>query len=64
MKILELLAKLGILRYGAKKGVYKSGTDRPTEFMMDDVYNAERDLVTSGKGFKKVKKASGGGGGI
>ncbi len=46
MKTLDLLAKLGILRYGAKAATYKSGTDRPTELMMDDVYNADRDLTS------------------
>ncbi|MDP2119499.1 MAG: hypothetical protein U1A06_04870 [Hoeflea sp.] len=46
MKLLDLLAKLGILRVGAKKATYTSAKDRPAEFMMDGVYNAERDLVT------------------
>ena len=46
MKLLDLLAKLGILRFGAKKAVYHSGKDMPAEFLMDDVMNAERDLVT------------------
>ena len=46
MKILDLLAKLGILRFGAKTGVYHSARDRPVEFMMDDVMSAKRDLVT------------------
>ncbi len=45
MKFLDLLAKLGILRYGAKAAVYRSGRDRPVEFMQDDVFNAERDLT-------------------
>jgi hypothetical protein len=46
MKLLDILAKLGILRFGAKAAVYKSATDRPAEFMMDGVANAERDLTT------------------
>ena len=46
MKLLDILAKLGILRFGAKAAVYKSGRDRPIEFMSDDVFNAERDLTT------------------
>ena len=46
MKLLDLLAKLGILRFGAKKATYTSAKDRPAEFMMDGVYNADRDLVT------------------
>ena len=49
MKLLDLLAKLGILRFGTKAAVYKSGTDRPAEFMMDGVFNAERDLVSRPK---------------
>ncbi len=49
MGILNALSKAGILRYGAKAGTYKNAAERPTEFMMDDVYNAERDLVAGGK---------------
>lgn len=45
MKILDLLAKPCILRYGAKAAVYRSGRDRPLEFMQDDVLNAERDVT-------------------
>lgn len=43
---LRLLAKLGILRYGAKSYVYTSGRDRPAESLMPGVFNAERDLTT------------------
>lgn len=61
MKFLDLLAKLGILRVGAKKATYTSARDRPAEFMMDDVYNAERDLVAKkdlgGKPGEPRKKA-------
>ncbi|HRK23375.1 MAG TPA: hypothetical protein PLQ11_00325 [Beijerinckiaceae bacterium] len=46
MRLLDLLAKLGILRWGWKAGVYRSGRDRPVEFLLDDVYNAKRDLTT------------------
>ena len=45
MTLLDWLAKLGILRFGTKAAVYKSAKDRPAEFMMDGVYNAERDLI-------------------
>jgi len=55
MKLLDLLAKLGILRFGAKSGTYTSGKDRPVEFMMDDVFDSERDLTTR----EDVKKAFG-----
>jgi hypothetical protein len=46
MKFLDLLAKLGILRFGTRKAVYHSAKDMPAEFLMHDVMNAERDLTT------------------
>jgi hypothetical protein len=45
VKLLDVLRKLGIVRYGAKAAVYRSAKDRPVEFMMDDVFDAEKDLV-------------------
>ncbi len=45
MSLLDLLRKLGILRYGATAGAYRNGAERPTELMMDDVYDANKDLV-------------------
>lgn len=56
MKILEWLAKLGILRFGAKAAVYKSGKDRPDEFLLDGVFNAERDLPKKDEPKKKEKR--------
>lgn len=44
--LLRVLAKLGILRYGARSYTYTSGRDRPAESLMNDVFNAERDLTT------------------
>jgi hypothetical protein len=55
MKLLDMLAKLGILRYGTKAAVYRSGRDRPIEFMDQGVFNAERDLTT----LDDVKRAFG-----
>ena len=46
MKLLDLLAKLGILRFGTKKATWKSGKDMPEEFLMDGVFDAKRDLTT------------------
>ena len=46
MKILDVLRKLGILRYGAKSATYTSMKDRPAEFYMEGVFNAEKDLTT------------------
>ena len=54
MKILDILAKLGILRFGTKKATWKSGKDLPEEFLMDGVYNAKRDLTTA-KDLKAAK---------
>jgi hypothetical protein len=56
MKFLDLLAKLGIFRFGAKVETYTSAHNRPNEFLMDDVLNAKRDLIAS----KDVKDMLGG----
>lgn len=46
MNIRDILAKLGILRFGTNKAVWRSGRDMPAEMLMNDVFNAERDLTT------------------
>ncbi len=46
-KVLRILAKLGILRYGVKRATYTSGRDLPAEFLTPGVFNAERDLTTA-----------------
>ena len=46
MKLLDILRKLGILRFGVEAGVYTCGADRPTSLMMEDVYDSQKDLVT------------------
>ena len=45
MKFLDVLRKLGILRYGTKAATYTSMKDRPAEFFMDGVFNADKDLI-------------------
>ena len=45
MDWIALLRKLGILRWGAKSGTYTSGKETPAEFLMDGVYDAEKDLI-------------------
>lgn len=45
MKFVDVLRKLGIVRYGAKTGTYTSMKDRPAEFFMEGVFNAEKDLI-------------------
>jgi zinc-ribbon domain len=57
MKLFDVLAKLGILRVGAKKAVWHSGKDMPAEFLMDDVVNADRDLTTK-QDLKNIKQAA------
>ena len=46
MNLIDFLRKIGILRFGTKKYQYTSGRDMPPEALMDDVYDAEKDLVT------------------
>lgn len=38
----DILRKLGIFRSGKVSGTYETGTERPTELMMDDVYNKKK----------------------
>jgi hypothetical protein len=45
MKIADVLRKLGIWRYGIKTGTYTGMKDRPAEFLMEGVFNADKDLV-------------------
>jgi hypothetical protein len=45
MNVLDLLRKLGILRFGVVKAKYKSGKERPIEIQQDNVFNAKKDLV-------------------
>lgn len=45
MKFFDLLAKLGILRWGARAAVYRNGSERPIEFVDSSVFNAERDYM-------------------
>lgn len=52
MKASEALRRLGIMRSGAMATTYKSGKDRPIELMMDGVFDAEKDLIST----KKDKK--------
>ncbi|MFO7536319.1 MAG: hypothetical protein R6X19_11695 [Kiritimatiellia bacterium] len=49
MSLLDILRKLGILRYGATKATYTNATERPTELMMDGVFNADKDLINAKK---------------
>ena len=46
MTLLDILRKLGILRYGAQASVYTNAADRPASLQMDGVFD-EKDLVTA-----------------
>lgn len=54
--MLTILRKLGILRYGTKKAKFTSAKDMPAEFLMNDVSNAEKDLVNK-QDVEKVRNA-------
>jgi hypothetical protein len=64
-RFILVLRKLGILRYGTKSYKYTSGKDMPAEALLDDVYDADKDLVTlnevkgllKGEGFKQGEAA-------
>jgi len=45
MKITDILRKLGIFRSGSISATYTSSKDRPTEILMDDVFDAKKDLI-------------------
>lgn len=45
MKLLDLLRKLGILRFGSEGGVYTNAAERPTSLQMDGVFDSKKDLV-------------------
>jgi hypothetical protein len=46
MKLLDLLRKLGVLRFGAETGTYTKATERPASLQMDGVFDSRKDLVT------------------
>ena len=46
MKVLDVLRKLGILRFGAEASTYTMATDRPASLEFEEVFDSEKDLVT------------------
>lgn len=48
MKLLNVLRKLGIVRFGAVGGSYKSYKEMPDELMFDNAYDKKTDLVDNG----------------
>lgn len=45
MKLIDILRKLGILRFGAEGAVYTNAAERPTSLQMDGVFDSKKDLV-------------------
>ena len=45
MKFIDLLRRLGILRFGAESGVYRSETERPASLPLDDVFDSRKNVI-------------------
>ncbi len=46
MNLINLLRKIGVLRFGTQKYTFTSGRDMPAEALFDDVYDPDKDLIT------------------
>lgn len=49
MTLLDWLRRLGILRFGVEKAVYRNAAERPASMMMDNVLNSEKDVIHFGR---------------
>jgi hypothetical protein len=49
MSLIDVLRKLGILRFGAEKAVYRNAKDRPMSFQDDGVFNSKKDVIDLNK---------------
>lgn len=49
MKLIDLLRKLGILRFGAEGAVYHNAKERPLSMQQEGVFNSEKDVFHFGK---------------
>lgn len=54
MTLIDWLRKLGILRFGAEKAVYRNALERPYSMMDGDVFDSQKDVVEL-----KLKKKDG-----
>ncbi|NQV28647.1 MAG: hypothetical protein HQ518_30210 [Rhodopirellula sp.] len=45
MKLLDLLRRLGILRFGAEAAVYRNAKERPMSIQMDNVFDSKKDVI-------------------
>ncbi|MDD4101439.1 MAG: hypothetical protein PHU80_02255 [Kiritimatiellae bacterium] len=47
MNIINILRKLGIIRYGAESAVYRNAKERPLSLQQEGVFNSEKDVINS-----------------
>ncbi|MCB9359234.1 hypothetical protein H6503_04845 [Candidatus Woesearchaeota archaeon] len=45
MGFIDILRKIGILRFGKSASTYKDSKQRPLEFQQSDVYDENKDLI-------------------
>ncbi len=45
MSLLDLLRKLGILRWGAESAVYRDATERPLSLTDEDEFDSKKDVI-------------------
>ena len=57
MKLLDWLRKLGLLRFGVEKAIYRDADarERPMSLQSDGVFNSEKDVIDLDK---KAKPAA------
>ena len=53
MKLLDLLRKLGIIRWGKTSATYTNAKDKPIELIDNGVFNEQKDLINPSKEEKK-----------
>ena len=50
MGLVDVLRKLGILRFGAEKAVYRNAKERPLSLQQEGVFDSQRDAAELRKG--------------
>ncbi|BCW99500.1 MAG: hypothetical protein KatS3mg024_2327 [Armatimonadota bacterium] len=45
MTLIDWLRKLGILRFGAEKAVYRNALEQPYSMMDGDVFDSQKDVI-------------------
>jgi hypothetical protein len=49
MGLIDVLRKLGILRFGAEKAVYHNAKERPVSLQDEGVFNSSKDVIDLNK---------------